>query len=282
MCRTSISKLENIRPRLEQAYKDTLEAEKMLIEEAEKAKREQLALKEEAERLKKLKSEQSIGISKINSTPELSSVNSTSEYYVAPMASSVSNYSLPLSSVPTCNTIPIPFHFDKETNCTLKAMQERLGISSIGQNQGKSLVITDISPAPSKPKYFSENGEALRPVHVPECLITKFLQLAAQNTSNNLETCGVLAGKLNHNEFTITCLIIPKQVATSDTCAMINEEEIITAQDSLDVMSLGWIHVFKRHLNSLIIFNCFIFRPIRLKDVSSAQLTCILTCRFNC
>ena len=239
MCRKSISKLENIRPRLEQAYVDALTAEKAAIEEADRVKQEQFALKEESERLRKLKSEHSSFNQRNNSSPEISNCNGSA----AAAASSVSHYSLPPAYLPTCNTLPNPIHLDKETNFALKAMQERVGISNL--NQINALSSVDMSPTASAPKYFSENGEALRPVHVPQCIISKFLQLAAQNTNNNLETCGVLAGKLQHNEFTITCLIIPKQVATSDTCAMINEEEIITAQDSLDVMSLGWIHVIK-------------------------------------
>lgn len=244
MCRKSISKLESIRPRLEQAYKDALNAEKAAIEEAERVKQEQSTLKAESDRLQQLKSEQTALNQRNNSSPELSTLNgkvalaSSAEA----TASSFSHYSLPPAYLPTCNTLPNPMHMDKETNYTLKSMQERMGISNLNQSSARSS--SDVPPITAAPKYFSENGEALRPVHVPQCLISKFLQLAAQNTNNNLETCGVLAGKLHHNEFTITSLIIPKQVATSDTCAMINEEEIITAQDSLDVMSLGWIHVF--------------------------------------
>lgn len=244
MCRKSISKLENIRPRLEQAYKNALTAEKAAIEEAERVKQEQYALKAESERLQQLKSEQSSFNQRNNSSPELSTLNGTVASPAVATASSFSHYSLPPAYLPTCNTLPNPMHLDKETNYTLKSIQERMGISNLNQSSTlSSIEVPSITVA--APKYFSENGEALRPVHVPQCLISKFLQLAAQNTNNNLETCGVLAGKLHHNEFTITSLIIPKQVATSDTCAMINEEEIITAQDSLDVMSLGWIHVFK-------------------------------------
>lgn len=243
MCRKSISKLENIRPRLEQAYKDELNAEKAAIEEAERVKLEQNALKAESDRLQQLKSEQTAFNQRNNSSPELSTLNGkVALESSAATATSFSHYSLPPAYLPTCNTLPNPMHMDKETNYTLKSMQERMGIQNLNQSSTRSS--SDVPPITTAPKYFSENGEALRPVHVPQCLISKFLQLAAQNTNNNLETCGVLAGKLHHNEFTITSLIIPKQVATSDTCAMINEEEIITAQDSLDVMSLGWIHVF--------------------------------------
>lgn len=98
-------------------------------------------------------------------------------------------------------------------------------------------------PPRPQPKYFSESGRPLRPVHIPEGIISKFLAIASQNTQRNIETCGIIVGKLHKDEFTVTCLIIPKQEGTSDTCHMTNEEEMVDVQDRLDVMSLGWIHV---------------------------------------
>ena len=235
MCRKSIEKLENIRPRLEKAYLEVVKAERAALQEAERLQKEESIRKEEAGRLQKLKSEQQQSIlQSVKSSPEINMYPSIShEAIIAPVAASVSSYNLPASYAPENRY--------KEANETLKSLQDRMGISNEMQIQSSTTPLNHIVEAP--PKYFSESGESLRPVHVPQCLISRFLQLASNNTYNNLETCGVLAGKLHHNEFTITCLIIPKQVATSDTCAMINEEEIITAQDSLDVMSLGWIHV---------------------------------------
>lgn len=82
----------------------------------------------------------------------------------------------------------------------------------------------------------------LRRVHIPDSIVNKFLDLASHNTRKNLETCGVLAGKLAHDEFTITTLIIPKQTSTSDTVTMLNEEDILEVADQRDLMTLGWIH----------------------------------------
>ncbi|KAI3936855.1 hypothetical protein MKW92_033565, partial [Papaver armeniacum] len=42
-------------------------------------------------------------------------------------------------------------------------------------------------------------------------MMDAFLRLAQANTKKNLETCGVLAGKLKNKVFHITTLIIPKQ-----------------------------------------------------------------------
>lgn len=243
MCRKSIAKLEIIRPRLEQSYNDAIQAEKLALDQAEQMKIEQIARKEETERLRLLKLEQEkLNISTTKSSPDLSlkSCTSTISSSAIPASVSGSYYSLPLAHVPTEN-FPKQKYSEDEANNTLRALQDRMGIHNADQNHHRESAENPVSI--STPKFFSEGGAALRPVHVPQCLISKFLQLAARNTQNNLETCGVLAGKLQQNVFTITCLIIPKQVATSDTCAMINEEEIIIAQDSLDVMSLGWIHV---------------------------------------
>lgn len=89
---------------------------------------------------------------------------------------------------------------------------------------------------------YLENGMPLRKVLIPDSIINRFLELASNNTRKNTETCGVLAGKLSHDEFTITTLIIPKQTGTSDTCAMLNEEEILEIADQRDLLTLGWIH----------------------------------------
>lgn len=98
-----------------------------------------------------------------------------------------------------------------------------------------------LPPASSK-CFRLENGMPLRMVRIPQSIIDTFSQLAALNTRRNLETCGVLAGRLSHDQFTITTLIIPRQTATSDTVAMLGEEEIFAVQDERDLMTLGWIH----------------------------------------
>lgn len=89
---------------------------------------------------------------------------------------------------------------------------------------------------------YLENGMPVRSIGIPSSIVTRFLALATENTRKNLETCGVLAGVLSHDSFTITTLIIPKQVSTSDTVAMLNEEEIFDVQDRRELLTLGWIH----------------------------------------
>lgn len=94
-----------------------------------------------------------------------------------------------------------------------------------------------------KPKNNNEvNNYNLRSVYVPSDLTDKFLEAAWANTDKNIETCGFLAGKLENNKFIVSTLIIPKQTGTSDTCNTIHEHELFDTIDSLNLITLGWIH----------------------------------------
>ncbi|KAL2914040.1 hypothetical protein HK105_206485 [Polyrhizophydium stewartii] len=84
--------------------------------------------------------------------------------------------------------------------------------------------------------------DGLRVLNLPRTLMARFLEKAKANTRNNLETCGILCGRLAKNAFTITTLVIPKQKATSDSCSTTNEEELFEFQDTRDLITLGWIH----------------------------------------
>ncbi|KAG0193825.1 hypothetical protein DFQ28_002977 [Apophysomyces sp. BC1034] len=122
--------------------------------------------------------------------------------------------------------------------------------------------VRDISgpPLPPKPQFekeviilepgplseaTTEKGEPLRIINVPKSLQKVFLEIARTNTQKNIETCGILAGKLKlqrNNILTVTTLIIPKQTGTSDTCTTENEEELFEFQDKYDLLTFGWIH----------------------------------------
>ncbi|TRZ03665.1 hypothetical protein DNTS_026570 [Danionella cerebrum] len=84
--------------------------------------------------------------------------------------------------------------------------------------------------------------EGLRRVLIPRDLTYRFLLLAESNTARGIETCGVLCGKLAHNEFVLTHVIIPKQSAGPDYCDMENVEELFICQDHHNLLTLGWIH----------------------------------------
>ncbi|XP_072165425.1 STAM-binding protein-like A [Diadema setosum] len=86
------------------------------------------------------------------------------------------------------------------------------------------------------------NKYGLRDLFIPENTMQKFLTLANNNTVRNLETCGILAGSLARNAFTITHIIVPKQTSTSDSCTALNEEDIFDFVDNNALITLGWIH----------------------------------------
>ncbi|KAM7102644.1 STALP protease, partial [Ciconia maguari] len=99
-----------------------------------------------------------------------------------------------------------------------------------------------LKPAATLSAVQTQLAEALRGVILPRDLCHKFLLLAEANTIRGIETCGILCGKLTHNEFTITHVIVPKQSAGPDYCDMENVEELFGIQDQYDLLTLGWIH----------------------------------------
>ncbi|XP_055381271.1 STAM-binding protein [Condylostylus longicornis] len=98
----------------------------------------------------------------------------------------------------------------------------------------------DRSTKPHRSESLIEGS--LRTVVVPNNTMSVFLELARKNTLNNIETCGILAGKLAYHRLLITHIIIPKQSGTSDSCTTTNEEEIFDIQDQKNLITLGWIH----------------------------------------
>ncbi|KAG1662778.1 STAM-binding protein-like A [Nymphon striatum] len=88
----------------------------------------------------------------------------------------------------------------------------------------------------------SSNKSGLRDVIVPSGLISSFSRLAQPNTDKNIETCGILAGRLIQGKFNVTHLLIPKQRGTPDSCTTENEEDLFEYQDKYDLITLGWIH----------------------------------------
>uniref|UniRef100_A0A8C5RBW7 STAM binding protein like 1 n=1 Tax=Laticauda laticaudata TaxID=8630 RepID=A0A8C5RBW7_LATLA len=99
-----------------------------------------------------------------------------------------------------------------------------------------------LKPAATLSAVQNHAAEGLRSVVLPSDLCHRFLLLADANTARGIETCGILCGKLTHNEFTITHVIVPKQSAGPDYCDMENVEELFNVQDQHDLLTLGWIH----------------------------------------
>uniref|UniRef100_UPI00398EE228 AMSH-like protease isoform X2 n=1 Tax=Pristiophorus japonicus TaxID=55135 RepID=UPI00398EE228 len=87
-----------------------------------------------------------------------------------------------------------------------------------------------------------QSVDGLQHVVLPKNLCQRFLMQADTNTARGIETCGILSGKLTHDEFIITHVIIPKQSGGPDYCDTENEEELFTIQDQHELITLGWIH----------------------------------------
>jgi STAM-binding protein len=115
-----------------------------------------------------------------------------------------------------------------------------------------------------KTRMYTEGGEPLRTTFLPGQLRERFLRIAEPNTRANLETCGILCGKLNRNAFFITHLVIPHQISTSDTCTTTNEELLFDFVDKNDLFILGWIHTHPTQ-------SCFL-SSIDLHTQSSYQI----------
>ncbi|XP_018414265.1 PREDICTED: AMSH-like protease [Nanorana parkeri] len=99
-----------------------------------------------------------------------------------------------------------------------------------------------LKPAATLSAVQNEIVEGLRMVVLPKDLSQKFLHLADANTTQGIETCGILCGKLTHDEFIITHVIVPKQSAGPDYCDMENVEDLFNVQDQHNLLTLGWIH----------------------------------------
>lgn len=93
-----------------------------------------------------------------------------------------------------------------------------------------------------RPAAYLENGTPIRPVFLPAGLREEFLRIAAPNTRLGLELCGILCGTSVNNALFISCLVIPQQTCTTDTCETDNEEAVMEFCMREDLMVFGWIH----------------------------------------
>src|SRR5258708_15606292 len=104
-------------------------------------------------------------------------------------------------------------------------------------------------PAPShyhsRPSHSHQNSMVppgqLRKLALPMSTLPRFLSIAALNTSQKRETCGLLLGRSSRAGFEISTLLIPKQTSTENTCSMTNEELVAEVQEKRSLITLGWV-----------------------------------------
>jgi len=91
---------------------------------------------------------------------------------------------------------------------------------------------------------FKKAPSTLTPIFMTENLIPGFVRFAQENTKRDIETCGVLTGKYLHGEdaYLISHCVIPKQKGSANTVQTLCEEELIGVQEQYGVVTLGWIH----------------------------------------
>ncbi len=131
----------------------------------------------------------------------------------------------------------------------------------------------------TKPSDNKGNNYNLRTIYMPSDLSERFLDRAKTNTNKNIETCGILAGRLSQNVFVLSHCIIPKQSGTSDTCNTEDEHEIFEVVDQLNLITLGWIHVSSRLFSACLAIYLkviYFYRHIRRKLPSYPVSICIL------
>jgi hypothetical protein len=85
----------------------------------------------------------------------------------------------------------------------------------------------------------------LKTVSFPRDCMNWFTSIASINTAKNRETRGLLLGKDTGGRYVVTTLLIPKQYATSDTCAIVEEELVTQFTEERSLITLGWV---RRHL----------------------------------
>ncbi|CAK7227844.1 hypothetical protein SCUCBS95973_006678 [Sporothrix curviconia] len=106
----------------------------------------------------------------------------------------------------------------------------------------------DTPPRPAKSQYtfkpaaYLESGAPIRSVFLPDTLRRDFLRVAQPNTNKGIETCGILCGKTANNALFITCLLIPQQIGTRDSCETTGEVATLEYCSQEDLIQIGWIH----------------------------------------
>lgn len=99
-----------------------------------------------------------------------------------------------------------------------------------------------VSSSEPRTSCLSSTSSSLRNLELPASLLSDFLGFAQSNTNAGIETCGILAGKLDKGRLRITHVIMPRQRGTECTCTTEAEELVLEVQSKYELITLGWIH----------------------------------------
>jgi len=81
-------------------------------------------------------------------------------------------------------------------------------------------------PPAAQPLTAPVGAGGLRTLLIPRSTNRVFLQLAADNTARNIETCAILVGKLLPSGLCVDRLLVPCQTGTANSCHTTDENEI--------------------------------------------------------
>ena len=84
-------------------------------------------------------------------------------------------------------------------------------------------------------------------LQIPQDTVGVFLGLAEQNTNQNIETLGILAGNIVPPNICVTHLVVPRQKGDSTTCECLEEELVVETLQENEVVQVGWIHTHPSH-----------------------------------
>jgi hypothetical protein len=111
----------------------------------------------------------------------------------------------------------------------------------------------------------------LRTVIFPRDCSNQFASIASTNTARNRETCGLLLGKYKGGRYVVTTLLIPKQLAMGDTCAIVEEELVMQFTEERSLIILGWVY---RHLFWRIGALCSLVRYCQIHTHPTQSCAC--------
>ena len=126
---------------------------------------------------------------------------------------------------------------------------------------------------PSPPDVSDPGARELKSVSLPRDCMDWFTFVASINTAKNRETCGLLLGKNKGRRYVVTTLLIPKQHATSDTCAIDEEELVMQFTEERSLIILGWVY---RHLCWTIGAQCSLVRYCQIHTHPTQSCVCFL------
>jgi hypothetical protein len=136
---------------------------------------------------------------------------------------------------PVTTTSPLPPHLGTARFSSLMSQHQ------ISQGYHPSVSSMFRHTSHSTPHGFDFVAPNLKTVSFPRNCMNWFTSIASINSAKSRETRGLLLGKDKGGRYVVTTLLIPKQYATSDTCA-IEEEELVTQfTEERSLITLGWV-----------------------------------------